>query len=494
MLAKRTQNYGKTLVALILGALIFRWFIVFNSPLGLHGDEAQYWSWSQNLDWGYFSKPPLIAWIIAISTSLFGQAEWAIRLPSAFIHSLTTALIYITAKQAFDERTGFWAACTYLAMPAVWLSSTIISTDVPLLFCWALALNAWVALRKTASWSRILQLGVAIGFGLLAKYAMMFFFPVILLAILFDRPTRQALLSIKGLACVAIIAGLFIPNILWNLNHDFATLSHTAENANLSGPLINPSELLSFWVDQLGVFGPLSFPLLIIALFNLRTFSVFGRWLCLLAIVPLIVISSQALLSRANANWAVSAYIAAPIVVAIFVLTRPKLLPFLKWGLIGQSAVMITLGLTLLSPPLTDMFGLSNSVKRLRAWPNTITRIEALYEAGYDGQAYEAIAIDNRLVFYDATYYGLPDKAPLKMWKLSNTPGNHAEMTQPLEVNEGPILLLNHYEGYSRFFEEDFSKLIELSPLSIPLSGGKTRDLRVWVGYGYTPTQKARKL
>jgi len=215
---------------------------------------------------------------------------------------------------------------------------------------------------------------------------MMFFFPVILLAILFDRPTRQALLSIKGLACVAIIAGLFIPNIVWNLNHDFATLSHTAENANLSGPLINPSELLSFWVDQLGVFGPLSFPLLIIALFNLRTFSVFGKWLCLLAIVPLIVISSQALLSRANANWAVSAYIAAPIVVAIFVLTRPKLLPFLKWGLIGQSAVMITLGLTLLSPPLTDMFGLSNSVKRLRAWPNTITRIEALYEAGYDGQ------------------------------------------------------------------------------------------------------------
>jgi len=80
MLAKRTQNYEKTLVALILGALIFRWFIVFNSPLGLHGDEAQYWSWSQNLDWGYFSKPPLIAWIIAISTSLFGQAEWAIRL------------------------------------------------------------------------------------------------------------------------------------------------------------------------------------------------------------------------------------------------------------------------------------------------------------------------------------------------------------------------------------------------------------------------------
>jgi len=58
---------------LIIAALIFRWFIVLKSPLGLHGDEAQYWAWSQNLDWGYFSKPPLIAWVIALPTSLFGN-------------------------------------------------------------------------------------------------------------------------------------------------------------------------------------------------------------------------------------------------------------------------------------------------------------------------------------------------------------------------------------------------------------------------------------
>jgi len=126
-----------------------------------------------------------------------------VRLPSAFIHSLTTYVIYLTAKQAFDARSGFWAACTYLAMPAVWLSSTIISTDVPLLLCWALALNAWVALRERPKWTRTFQLGISIA--------------------------------------------IFLPNIIWNLNHDFATVSHTAENANLSGPLINPGELLSFY-------------------------------------------------------------------------------------------------------------------------------------------------------------------------------------------------------------------------------------------------------
>jgi len=270
MSAKQTNEiqYSRLLGAIILAALLYRWLIVLNSPLGLHGDEAQYWAWSQELDWGYFSKPPLIAWIIAIPTSLFGSEEWAIRLPSAFLHSLTTYVIYLTASQAFNIRTGFWAACTYLAMPAVWLSSTIISTDVPLLLCWALALNAWVALRNIPSWSRTVQLGLAIGFGLLAKYAMFFFIPILLAGIIFDPPTRRALLNKRGLFVTLIGVLIFLPNVIWNLNNDFATVSHTAENANLSSQFFNPDELFSFWIDQLGVFGLLSFPLLIIALFN----------------------------------------------------------------------------------------------------------------------------------------------------------------------------------------------------------------------------------
>ena len=490
----RDFQYRQVLSLLIIAALIFRWFIVLKSPLGLHGDEAQYWAWSQNLDWGYFSKPPLIAWVIALPTSLFGSAEWAVRLPSAFIHSLTTYVIYLTAKQAFDARSGFWAACTYLAMPAVWLSSTIISTDVPLLLCWALALNAWVALRESPKWTRTLQLGLAIGFGLLAKYAMLFFIPILVASIIFDASTRRALFGKRGLVVALISIAIFLPNIIWNLNHDFATVSHTAENANLSGPLINPGELLSFWIDQLGVFGPLSFPLLIITLFNFRKLTRFAKWLCVFALLPLFVISAEALLSRANANWAVTAYIAAPIIVAVFVISRAKLLQLLKWGLIGQSFIMVSLGLILLSSNLTDLFGLSNSVKRLRAWPETISQIEALYKEGHGNSAFEAIAVDNRLVFYDATYYRLADKAPLSMWTLSNSPGNHAEMTSPLKAMKGPVLLINHYQNYEPFFREDFSTLIELEPLSIDLGGGKQRDLKVWVGYDYAPVDRARAL
>jgi len=36
------------------------------SPLQLYADEAQYWVWSRHLDFGYFTKPPLIAWLIRL--------------------------------------------------------------------------------------------------------------------------------------------------------------------------------------------------------------------------------------------------------------------------------------------------------------------------------------------------------------------------------------------------------------------------------------------
>ena len=72
-------------IILVIITLI-RIYSLFISPIELSVDEAQYWHWSQNLDYGYFTKPPLIAWVIALSTNIFGNEEWAVRLFSPIIH------------------------------------------------------------------------------------------------------------------------------------------------------------------------------------------------------------------------------------------------------------------------------------------------------------------------------------------------------------------------------------------------------------------------
>ena len=86
MLSLRKKRESLTLlntpvILLILIIItIFRIYSLHVSPIELSVDEAQYWHWSRNIDFGYFTKPPLIAWMIAFSTLVFGNEEWAVRL------------------------------------------------------------------------------------------------------------------------------------------------------------------------------------------------------------------------------------------------------------------------------------------------------------------------------------------------------------------------------------------------------------------------------
>lgn len=104
------------------------------SPLDLFVDEAQYWLWSTQPAAGYFSKPPLIAWLIALTTRLAGEAAWAVRLASPLLHAGAAGFILLAGRVLYDARTGAAAALVYLTLPAVSFSSLLISTDAPLLF------------------------------------------------------------------------------------------------------------------------------------------------------------------------------------------------------------------------------------------------------------------------------------------------------------------------------------------------------------------------
>lgn len=501
----QSKTLPQKLGFILIGLLSVRLLFLFVAPWGLHGDEAQYWAWSQDPAFGYFSKPPMIAWVIGGATSIFGNAEWAVRLSAPFLHMATTIMIFLTARRFFDAQTAFWAALIYVLMPAVWLSSFIMSTDAALLLFWATALHGWACLRDGGGWGRVLQLGLALGLGLLSKYAMAFMVPVLCFAVLFDGPSRKALLGVRGFVVAGIAAAVLAPNLMWNAANEFATISHTAENANLGRDLFNPEEVFQFWVDQLGVFGLVPFPMLLLALVAAARgrLEAPAKWLAALAALPLLAITLEALLSRANANWAVTAYIAAPILVALWAVGTPRRLAGLKWGLIVQTVfVMATAGLAV-SEKSVDAAGINNAVKRLRAWPETAEAVKSrLAEADY---AY--VAADNRLVFYDLNYYleeldpkrnkflmtvkiAPPGRTKLAMWSLNASPAHHASLTRALPDTDAPVLLLSYYDNFEKYFLEDFETLTELEPIAINLGPGKTRVLRVWRGTGYKRTSR----
>ena len=102
--------------AAILVITLTRLILLANTQLQLYPDESQYWVWSQTFDWGYFSKPPLIAWVIASSTTLFGDTDFAIRLPSLVFHAMGAGFLLLSAHHLKAGWAGAWAALIYLSM------------------------------------------------------------------------------------------------------------------------------------------------------------------------------------------------------------------------------------------------------------------------------------------------------------------------------------------------------------------------------------------
>ena len=483
---EQATRYRNRAVVLILGLLAFRLLVLVLLPSGLHGDEAQYWAWAQALDWGYYSKPPMVAWVIAATTAVFGDAEWAVRLASPMFHAGTAWLCFLSTRQLFGAQAGFWAAALYILMPGVSLSSSIISTDAVLLFWVALAVYAWVRVRGGGGWMWTITLGAAVGLGLLSKYAMLFLLPALLFAALLESRTRAALLGTRGL--VAALTALLVvsPNLVWNARNDFATVGHTGDNANMGdGAGLYPAEWLEFFGSQFGVFGPITFALLLVALLAVRRPASDAqrparRVLAVAVLTPLVVISVQALLSRANANWTAVAFGVAPVLLAGWAVLSPARMRVLAAGVALNAVLAVVPPLVLLSPSLTDELGFANSVKRQRGWPQTVQLIEAELARG----DYAAVAVDQRLLFYALDYNGL-DAAPLFIWRFEPRITNHAEFTRALPEGSEDVLLVSHFESYAPYFAADFDTLTPIATREVELGGGKVRRLRFYRASGY---------
>src|SRR6202008_3287010 len=83
----RDVNWFSVLLTGLAALLCVRLFALATNGTDLFFDEAQYWAWSQDPALGYFSKPPLIAWIIGAATTACGAEEACVRLPSPLLHT-----------------------------------------------------------------------------------------------------------------------------------------------------------------------------------------------------------------------------------------------------------------------------------------------------------------------------------------------------------------------------------------------------------------------
>jgi len=135
-------------------------------------DEVQYWFWGQNLDFGYYSKPPLIGWLIRAVTDLAGSdAVFWVRMPGAVLHGVTALLLGALAARLVGRSAALWTVALYLSLPFVALGSVMISTDTVMAPFFAAALLFFFRLTDTRALRDALAVGIFAGLAFMANYA-----------------------------------------------------------------------------------------------------------------------------------------------------------------------------------------------------------------------------------------------------------------------------------------------------------------------------------
>lgn len=459
---------------------VARVWLLTVTPLQLYPDEAQYWCWAQHPALGYFSKPPLIAWCIWLFTHILGRSVWAIRLASPLFHAGTALLIYAIAGFIGGGRLALWSALAYATIPGVAYSSGLISTDVPLLFFWAVALYALLRALEESGWRWTAVCGAAIGVGILAKYAMLFFVVGLLLAATMSVKIRKFTVGWRGLLMSAIAVVLVFPNIYWNWHHHFLTLGRTAADADWGSATYSVSKALYFMVGQFGVFGPLLMVGFLIAFWRLTTSnqrSDAELLLAVMALPPLLSMVVQSFISVANANWAAPTYISATPLAVMVLLEAPWAM---LASLVVDAAAMFLLWLVLIWPSAAGALGLANAFKREEGW----RRLGYEVTAAARSHSYDVIAVANRSLMAELTYYAPSRPVPLRAWDGNGVVANSFDVTVPLSRLDSHALLVLLPQEVGAVLPS-FESARVVRQLRIPVGGGITRTVMLYDARGY---------
>lgn len=266
----------------------------------LMDDEAYYWVYSRQLDWGYFDHPPMIALMIKAGYAVI-HSELGVRLLMIVMNVLTLLLTDKLIPQ--KHNTVFYLILG--SMAALQLGGMLAVPDIPLIFFATLYFYCYRAFLQSQSWKNTLLLSLSMVLMFYSKYH-----GVLLVA--FTVLSNLSLLRIyRFYIAVLITSALFFPHLYWQYTHDFPSVQYHLVERNAH--TYHLAYTLDYLLGQLLIFGPLTGWLLAYYAFKVQVQDTFERALrfCLAGVLIFFMISTYK--GHVEANWTVMIF--APLVI-----------------------------------------------------------------------------------------------------------------------------------------------------------------------------------
>ncbi len=328
----------------IAGLTALRLLVAGLTPLS--HDEAYYWVWSQAPALGYLDHPFMVALWVRIGTTLFGDGAFGVRLLAPLAAALGSVLILYAARRLGAGR-GYAAALLLNATLLFGAGGILMTPDTPLILFWIATLWAMARIVAGGSGWWWIVAGITTGLALDSKYtAALLLAGISLWLLLLPAGRRWLLRDLRPWIGLAIALLLFLPVVVWNADHHWASFLkqggrtgdfHPARAAQFLGELI---------LGQLGLATPVVFVLCLLGFLRATRRAVAERdpaagLLVALGVFPALVFIQHAFGDRVQGNWPEVIYPAGVIAAAALPLTARWLKPAFAVGFVMTLAVYV---------------------------------------------------------------------------------------------------------------------------------------------------------
>lgn len=292
-------------------------------------DEAYYWYFAQNLSWGYFDHPPMVAFLIKIGLSIF-DGELGVRFMAPFLYCANVLLLWLLIDSekkhrhiwlflAFVSSVGLLTAYGFMMVP-----------DTPLVTFGLVFLWGYKRFLLKEDALGIIVTGAGMALVMYAKYHG-------ILIVGFAVLSNLALLK-NGKFWLAILIALllYIPHLHWLYEMDFVPIKyHLFDRVNSPWRV---EYTLNYPVNCIAVAG-LCFPLMYWALYALSSKDKFDKALKFICYGILVFFLVSSFNRKTQAQWVVLTAIPLIIFSLRYAYIHAK---FRKW-LMGISLVSVVI-------------------------------------------------------------------------------------------------------------------------------------------------------